>query len=91
MAIIWFLAFVSIICLKKKDKVLNCNILVQVFLCYSDPESHPFITDKEKTYLQKELGQLERDKNMPPTPWKAILTSVPMIALVFAQVIISIL
>lgn len=58
-----------------------------MLLCYSDPESHPFISDKEKEFLQKELGQLKRDKNTPPTPWLAILTSVPMMALVCAQVI----
>lgn len=57
-----------------------------VFLCYSDPVSHPFISDDERAYLQRELGQLERDKNTPPTPWKAILTSVPMMALVCAQI-----
>lgn len=57
-----------------------------MLICYSDPESHPFISDKEKDYLKKELGQLERDKTLPPTPWRAILTSVPMMALVCAQV-----
>lgn len=57
-----------------------------MLICYSDPESHPFISDKEKVHLKKELGQLERDKNLPPTPWRAILTSVPMMALVCAQV-----
>lgn len=55
-------------------------------ICYSDPESHPFISDKERNYLQQELGRLERDKDMPATPWKAILTSVPMAALVCAQI-----
>lgn len=60
--------------------------IVFVLICYSDPESHPFITDKEKEYLKAELGQLERDKNTPPTPWRAILTSVPMMALVCAQI-----
>ncbi|KAG4078473.1 hypothetical protein HA402_009185 [Bradysia odoriphaga] len=61
-------------------------VVIFMFICYSDPESHPFITDKEKDFLKKELGQLERDKTLPPTPWKAILTSVPMMALVCAQI-----
>lgn len=26
-----------------------------VLLCYSDPQSHPFISDKEKEYLNREL------------------------------------
>lgn len=62
-----------------------CNF-PQTLLCYSDPESHPFITDKEREYLRTELGQLERDKNMPPTPWKMILTNAPMLALIAAQI-----
>ena len=54
--------------------------------CFKDPESHPYITEKEKTYLKEELGQLTRDPNLPPVPWKSILTSMPMIALVIAQI-----
>ncbi|CAG9798969.1 unnamed protein product [Chironomus riparius] len=57
----------------------------QEFLCYKDPESHPFISDKEKSYLKKELNQLSRDKAIKKTPWLKICTSVPMIALVVAQ------
>ncbi|XP_058815568.1 putative inorganic phosphate cotransporter isoform X1 [Topomyia yanbarensis] len=55
-------------------------------LCYSNPESHPFISDKEKEYLQKEMGTLSRDKSLPPTPWRHLLTSVPLLALVCAQI-----
>lgn len=60
--------------------------IVFVFICYKDPESHPFIKEKEKEYLRREMGTLGRDKSLPPTPWKAILTSVPMMALVCAQI-----
>lgn len=60
--------------------------LLFTLLCYSDPESHPYISDKEKDFLQKELGCLERDKNLPPIPWRAILTNAPMLALICAQV-----
>uniref|UniRef100_A0A336K4P4 CSON011178 protein n=1 Tax=Culicoides sonorensis TaxID=179676 RepID=A0A336K4P4_CULSO len=55
-------------------------------LCYSDPESHPFIKDSEKDYLKRELGQLSRDKTLPPTPWLLIITSAPMLALICAQI-----
>lgn len=55
-------------------------------MCFSDPESHPYITDKEKEYLKKEMGQLKRDESLPPTPWKLILTNVPMLALICAQI-----
>lgn len=60
--------------------------IIFVLICYKDPESHPFIKESEKDYLRKEMGTLGRDKNLPPTPWKAILTSVPMMALVCAQI-----
>ncbi|XP_053691757.1 putative inorganic phosphate cotransporter [Sabethes cyaneus] len=60
-------------------------ILFTLF-CYSDPESHPFISDKEKEYLKREMGTLSRDKTLPPTPWRAIFTSIPMVALVCAQI-----
>lgn len=55
-------------------------------MCYSDPESHPFIKDSEREYLQNSLGRLERDKNLPPTPWLKIITNVPMLALICAQI-----
>lgn len=60
--------------------------LIFVLICYKDPESHPFIKESEKEYLRQEMGSLERDKTLPPTPWRAILTSVPMMALVCAQI-----
>lgn len=55
-------------------------------ICYSNPGSHPFISADERQYLESELGQLKRRKNLPPTPWIAILTSIPMMALVCAQI-----
>lgn len=42
--------------------------------------------DEEREYLRAEMGQLKRNKDLPPTPWIAILTSVPMMALVCAQI-----
>lgn len=55
-------------------------------MCYSDPASHPFIKPTEREYLEREMGSIVRNDNLPPTPWKAILTSMPMIALVCAQI-----
>jgi MFS family permease len=66
-----------------------CGILWFCFfslLCYNDPKSHPFITDREKAYLTRELGQIERNKDLPPTPWRSIVTNKAMIALVIAQI-----
>lgn len=55
-------------------------------LCYSDPQSHPFISDEEKLYLEKEMGRIERNKNLKPTPWKQILTSKAIWALIIASI-----
>ena len=55
-------------------------------LCYSSPGQHPFIKDEEKQYLEEELGKLKRDKSLPAIPWKHILTSVPLWALICAQI-----
>lgn len=60
--------------------------IIFTIICYSNPGSHPFISKEERQYLESELGQLKRTKNLPPTPWISILTSVPMIALVCAQI-----
>lgn len=54
-------------------------------LCYNDPNSHPFISDEEKTYLQTSIGQVEQNKELE-TPWKAILTSAPVWGLIIAEV-----
>lgn len=67
-----------------------CNnpttIPLQYFICYNNPESHPFITEKEKNYLSRELGKLKRRDDLPPTPWRSILTCPATIALIFAQI-----
>lgn len=60
--------------------------VIFIFLCFSDPSSHPFIKPSEREYLIKEIGTIGRNENLPPTPWKAILTNLPMFALVSAQI-----
>lgn len=47
---------------------------------------HPFISKEERDYLRNELGQIKRNDNLAPTPWKSILTNVPVLALTFGQV-----
>lgn len=54
-------------------------------MCYSDPESHPFLSDNEKDFLEKEMGQLRRKKNQAATPWRLILTSLPVTAICIGQ------
>lgn len=53
-------------------------------LCYSEPESHPFISDEEKAYLKKELENVSEESL--DIPWKDILKSPPLWALVAAQI-----
>lgn len=59
---------------------------MKTLLCAKDPASHPFITKTERDFLQSEIGQLQRDNDLPPIPWKQICTSIPVIALVISQV-----
>ncbi|XP_049817601.1 putative inorganic phosphate cotransporter isoform X2 [Aethina tumida] len=59
-------------------------VIIWMMLCYSDPESHPFITEKEKKYLNEEIANVSSEKKR--IPWKALLTSMPLWALVTAQI-----
>lgn len=59
---------------------------LQNLICYNNPESHPFISDKEKNYLLRELGQLKRRTDLPGTPWKMLFRNPAMLALISAQV-----
>jgi ACS family sodium-dependent inorganic phosphate cotransporter len=31
-------------------------------LCYNDPQSHPFISDEEKEFLEKNIGGIDKKK-----------------------------
>lgn len=66
----------------------HSNHSLQAMFVYSNPGSHPFISEGEKTYLKREIGQLERDKSMKnvPTPWAIIFTSAPVLSMLLAQV-----
>ncbi|CAG9812519.1 unnamed protein product [Phaedon cochleariae] len=58
--------------------------IIWVLICYSEPEDHPFISDKEKTFLKKELENVSTESI--PIPWRSILSSPPLWALVAAQI-----
>ncbi|XP_014261738.1 sialin-like [Cimex lectularius] len=60
--------------------------VVWCLLCYNDPGSHPFISENEKEYLKMTIGRTERNKDLGGTPWKAILTSAPIWALVIGEI-----
>ncbi|CAG5031645.1 unnamed protein product [Parnassius apollo] len=53
-------------------------------LCYSTPDSHPYISKKELNYLKKSVTTAENKAAKDPVPWKAILRSAPAWALVWA-------
>lgn len=60
--------------------------IVWCFLCYSDPASHPFITQEEREYLQETIGCVKRRENLAPTPWGKMALSLPLWSLVIGQI-----
>ncbi|XP_061713312.1 putative inorganic phosphate cotransporter [Cydia pomonella] len=57
-------------------------------LCYSTPNTHPYISDKEKKYLNENVASLisTAEHELDPVPWKALLRSVPLWALIIAGI-----
>ncbi|OXU24875.1 hypothetical protein TSAR_011919 [Trichomalopsis sarcophagae] len=55
-----------------------------VWLAYDTPDVHPTITEKEKSYIKEQIGtSISKQKNKLPV--KAILTSPPFLALLYAH------
>jgi len=52
-------------------------------LCYDSPATHPRISTAERQYWEKVIGTKELAAH-PPTPWRKLLTSVPVWALAVA-------
>ncbi|XP_074036873.1 putative inorganic phosphate cotransporter isoform X2 [Leptinotarsa decemlineata] len=50
----------------------------------NSPSEHGSITDLEKDYISKSLGNENKEKT--PAPWKAILTSLPVWAIVITHI-----
>ena len=64
--------------------VVGCVWSVAWFLlCYDSPSTHPRITTVERGYWETTLGTTDLSAH-PTTPWRAILTSVPVWALAVA-------
>ncbi|PZC82963.1 putative inorganic phosphate cotransporter [Helicoverpa armigera] len=57
-------------------------------LCYSTPNTHPFISDSEKKFLNQNVDALIHtySKKLDPIPWKALLRSGPLWALIIAGI-----
>ena len=49
-------------------------------LCYDSPATHPRISTTEREYWERVIGTMELVAR-PPTPWRKILTSLPVWAL----------
>ncbi|XP_028158438.1 putative inorganic phosphate cotransporter [Ostrinia furnacalis] len=61
--------------------------LLWTVLCYSTPNTHPYISDSEKQFLNETVDCLKGgQKKLDPTPWKALLRSVPLWALIMAGI-----
>lgn len=50
----------------------------------NNPASHKYISKEEQFYIESSLEQVAEEE-APPTPWKAILTSAPVWAIVVAN------
>jgi len=53
------------------------------FLCYNSPYTHPRISTAEREYWDRTIGTADLARHAP-TPWRKILTSVPVWALAVA-------
>eukprot|EP00795_Rhopilema_esculentum_P016411 gene16411-7817_t len=49
------------------------------------PFDHPTITDKELDYLKQELSEDKTESKLTTVPWKELLTSVPVWAIIIAH------
>nr|XP_021183308.2 putative inorganic phosphate cotransporter [Helicoverpa armigera] len=57
-----------------------------VFLCYSTPNTHPYISDEEREYLNNTVAATGLNKKLEPVPFKALLRSAPLWVLVMAAI-----
>uniref|UniRef100_A0A146KJP9 Sialin n=2 Tax=Lygus hesperus TaxID=30085 RepID=A0A146KJP9_LYGHE len=56
--------------------------LAWYFLVFDSPGQHPRITKKEKDYLEASIGASSKQKKAYAVPWKQVLTSPPVWAIV---------
>lgn len=58
--------------------------IVWWLIVFDTPEEHPRISEKERQYIQKSLGTSVTSNNIK-VPWKAMLTSIPVLIVNVAQ------
>lgn len=85
---IWCILFVSFIFVYYPIYVMlqiTYFVFFQAILCFERPQTHPYISEKEKQFIQSKIIYLEnKECGLQPTPWKAMLTSRPVIVLIFS-------
>lgn len=59
--------------------------LLWLITCYNNPDTHPFISEKERNFLRDRL-HAHIHKKPPSVPWRHLLRSVPVWALIVAQI-----
>ena len=59
--------------------------LIWLVTCYNNPDAHPFISEREQKFLHERMDA-HTHKKPPSVPWRHILKSVPLWALVAAQI-----
>lgn len=59
--------------------------LIWVVLCYNNPYEHPFISEREVKYLHERMNEHTHAKP-PPVPWRHMMSSAPVWALIAAQI-----
>ncbi|XP_014290991.1 putative inorganic phosphate cotransporter isoform X2 [Halyomorpha halys] len=60
-------------------------LILWIIIYHNTPLEHPFIKEKERIQITTTSGKT-RYKDLPPTPWIPILTSIPLWGLIIAQV-----
>ncbi|XP_058793473.1 sialin-like isoform X2 [Phymastichus coffea] len=59
--------------------------LIWLILCYNSPQDHPFITQEEVDYLKERMNEHTHEKP-PAVPWRHILASKPLWAVIVALI-----
>ncbi|CAH2106478.1 unnamed protein product [Euphydryas editha] len=62
--------------------------IIWCIICYSTPNTHPFISDREKKFLNENVQALihSEKQKLDPVPWKALLRSMPLWSLIVAGI-----
>lgn len=59
--------------------------VIWVLVCYNNPYEHPFISERERKFLHDRMNEHTHTRP-PPVPWRHMLSSLPVWALIAAQV-----